>query len=70
MRISFSPKELHTFSKTSHVSIKLDVVNFINISFSREELHMFLKMSHVSIKVTPVNLIGLGHPEPKNAKIT
>lgn len=68
---AFSPEELHTVSKTSHVSIKMGAVNFIKrIQVSPEELHMLLKMSHVSIKMTPVNLIGLGHPEPTNAKLT
>ena len=69
-RLSFFPKELHTFSKVSHVSIKLRVVNFMKICFFTGELSTFSKMSHVSIKMTAVNLTGLGHPELKNAKIT
>ena len=58
-RLSFFPKELHTFSKMSHVSTKLRVVNFITCSFFPKELHTFWKMSHVSIKLRVVNFMKI-----------
>ena len=53
---SLFPKELHTFSKTSHVRIKTHVAIFAKVSFFPKELHISLKMSQASIKIDFVNL--------------
>ena len=57
------------FRRQVMIASRLMLRTSSKISFSPKELHMFLKMSHVSIRMTPVNLVGLGHPEPKHAKI-
>ena len=53
---SLFPKELHTFSKTSHVRIKIHVAIFTKVSFFPEELRIFLKVSQASIKINFINL--------------
>ena len=54
--MSLFPKELHTFSKMTHVNIKMIALNFIKASLFPKELYTFAKMKHVSGKVNFSNL--------------
>ena len=56
LELSLFPKELHTFSKTSHVRIKIHVAIFTKVSFFPKELRIFLKVSQASIKINFINL--------------
>ena len=43
------PKELHTFSKMNHVSIKVTALEFIKSLLVFKELRTLVLMNHVSI---------------------
>ena len=50
------PNEFHTFSKMSHVSIKVITLNFIKSQLFPTKLYTFAKVSHVCIKVNFIKL--------------
>ena len=56
-KLSLFPKEKHTLSKMSRVSIKMTAVKLIKVSLFPKELSTFSTINHVSIKMTAVNLI-------------
>ena len=56
-KLSLFPKEKHTLSKMSRVSIKMTAVKLIKVSLFPEELSTFSTINHVSIKMTAVNLV-------------
>ena len=68
-RSDYFQRNYTRFRRQVMIASRLMLRTSSKISFSPKELHMFLEMSHVSIRMTPVNLVGLGHPEPKHAKI-